>query len=308
MKVYRGIEAFEKVKNPVLTTGTFDGVHIGHQKIIQQLKDVAQTNNGETVLLTFSPHPRQVLNPDSKVHLLNTQEEKIRKLRDAGIDHLIIHPFTKEFSRTTSVVFVRDIIVNSIGTKHLVIGYDHHFGRNREGSFEHLKEFGPLYGFDVQEISALDVDHVNVSSTKIRNALASGDIRTANTYLSYNYNLTGKVIGGQKLGRKINFPTANIEVSDSAKLIPGNGAYAVRIGVKGIWYNAMLNIGTRPTINGPEHESIEAHIFNFGRDIYGEEVKVEFIEHLRPEKKFANLEDLKKQLYLDKQKTLNLLQ
>ena len=251
MKVYTQIEDFRNIKNPVVTTGTFDGVHLGHQKIISRLIDVAKEEQGETVLLTFYPHPRMVLFPDdNELKLLNTQQEKIRLLEKYGIDHLIIHPFTKEFSRLTSVEFVRNILVNSIHTKRLVIGYNHHFGRNREGSFEHLKEFGPVYGFDVEEIPAKDIDHIEISSTKIRQALQAGEVEVAATYLGHTYSVSGKVVQGKQLGRTIGYPTANILMEDKYKLIPADGVYAVKVELNGVMYQGMLNVGNNPTIEG----------------------------------------------------------
>ena len=306
MKVYNSIDEFKNVNNPVVTTGTFDGVHLGHQKIISRLNDVAINEEGETVLLTFYPHPRMVLFPeDNELKLLSTQPEKIELLGKYGVQHLIIHPFTKEFSRLTSVEFVRNILVNKIKTKKLVIGYNHHFGRNREGSFEHLKEFGPLYGFDVEEIPAQDIEHVEISSTKIRNALQTGDIATATKYMGHQYSLTGIVVGGKKLGRTIGYPTANISVSDTFKLIPADGVYAVNVKHNNKMYGGMLNIGNNPTVEG-KGRSVEVNIFDFANDIYGDEITVYFIERMRDEEKFANLEELKKQLAKDKASALRI--
>lgn len=307
MKVYTHIEGFKDVKNPIVTTGTFDGVHLGHQKIISRLKDVAQKHEGETVLLTFYPHPRMVLFPeDNDLKLLNTQQEKIQLLEKYGVDHLIIYPFTKEFSRLTSVEFVRNILVNSIHTKKLIIGYNHHFGRNREGSFEHLKEFGPIYGFDVEEIPAKDIDSIEVSSTKIRKALLSGDVETANSYLGHAYSVTGKVIHGNELGRTIGYPTANVLIEDKYKLIPADGVYAVNVEVKGKKYDGMLNIGNNPTIE-EKGRSIEVNIFDFNETIYGEDATIFFIKRLRDELKFAGLDELKNALAIDKQNALKIL-
>ncbi len=307
MKVYTNIEKFKDVKNPIVTTGTFDGVHLGHQKIISRLKDVAKNENGETVLLTFYPHPRMVLFPDdNELKLLNTQEEKINLLEHYGVDHLIIYPFTKEFSRLTSVEFVRNILVNHIHTKRLVIGYNHHFGRNREGSFEHLKEYGPLYGFEVEEIPAKDIDSIEVSSTKIRKALQSGDVETAATYLGHAYSLTGKVVKGQQLGRTMGYPTANIVVENKYKLIPADGVYAVKVKHKGKLFGGMLNIGNNPTIVG-KGRSIEVNIFDFNEDIYGDDATIYFIKRLRDELKFNGLDELKNALASDKQNTLKIL-
>ncbi|MBL7890848.1 MAG: bifunctional riboflavin kinase/FAD synthetase [Bacteroidia bacterium] len=307
MKVYTNIEDFKSIPNPVVTTGTFDGVHLGHQKIISRLKEIAKAESGETVLLTFYPHPRMVLFPDdNELKMLNTQQEKIDLLEQYGIDHLIIYPFTKEFSRLTSVEFVRNILVNTIQTKRLVIGYNHHFGRNREGSFEHLKEYGPLYGFDVEEIPAKDIDSIEISSTKIRNALLSGDVKTANNYLGHNFSITGKVVGGKKLGRTIGYPTANIDINDKYKIIPADGVYAVNVIHDGKVFGGMLNIGNNPTVEG-KGRSIEVNIFNFDKEIYGVDATIIFIERLRDEVKFNGLEQLKEQLSKDKENAIQAL-
>ena len=307
VKVYTNIEDFKSIPNPVVTTGTFDGVHLGHQKIISRLKEIAKTENGETVLLTFYPHPRMVLFPDdNELKMLNTQQEKIALLEQYGIDHLIIYPFTKEFSRLTSVEFVRNILVNTIQTKRLVIGYNHHFGRNREGSFEHLKEYGPLYGFDVEEIPAKDIDSIEISSTKIRNALLSGDVKTANNYLGHNFSITGKVVGGKKLGRTLGYPTANIDINDKYKIIPADGVYAVNVIHDGKIFEGMLNIGNNPTVEG-KGRSIEVNIFNFDKEIYGDDATIIFIERLRDEVKFNGLEQLKEQLAKDKENAIQAL-
>jgi len=311
VKVYTNIDDFIGIKNPIVTTGTFDGVHVGHQKIIARLKTLAKEVDGETVLLTFYPHPRMVLFPeDNELQLINTQAEKIELLEQYGIDHLIIYPFTKEFSRLSSVEFVRNILVNTIKTKRLVIGYNHHFGRNREGSFEHLKEYGPLYGFDVEEIPAKDIDSIEISSTKIRTALLAGDVTTANTYLGHEFSICGKVVGGKQLGRTIGYPTANIQLQDKYKIIPADGVYAVKVRHNGQLYGGMLNIGDNPTIEG-KGRSIEVNIFNFNMDIYNQDATIYFIERLRDEVKFNGLDELTKQLALDKinsERILNKLQ
>lgn len=307
MKVYRGVDNFSVPEHAVVTTGTFDGVHIGHQKIIGRLNEVAKEVGGESVVFTFYPHPRKILQPESEIKMLSTQEEKIHLLDKAGVDHLIVFPFSKEFSRTSSLEFVRDLLVNRIGTKTLVIGYDHHFGRNREGSFEHLVEYGPTYGFNVEEISALDIDHVNVSSTKIRKALLRGDVHTARTYLSYDYALSGKVIEGQKLGRELGFPTANVDIENHDKLIPGNGVYAVKVEVDRVMFNGMLNIGTKPTVEDTDKKFMEVNIFDFEGDIYGKNIKVEFRERLRDEIRFNGVGELKEQLKKDKVNALKFL-
>ncbi|MFH1319895.1 MAG: riboflavin biosynthesis protein RibF [Bacteroidota bacterium] len=326
MKIYKGLEEFSNIDKPVVTTGTFDGVHQGHQKILNRLKEVAEKEGGETVLLTLFPHPRMVLYPDNNdLKLLNTLDEKITLLRKAGIDHLIIHPFSDAFSRLSSVEFVREILVNSIGVKTLVIGYDHHFGRNREGTLKQLKEYGSVYGFEIEEIPAQDIDNVNISSTKIRDALINGDIKTANTYLGYDYFLSGNVIMGSNVGRSLGFPTANIKVEEKHKLVPANGVYVVKIKLNGEIYQGMLNIGVRPTLStgsggkptgeiiqgtqGQEvsKRSIETHIFNFDKNIYDQRITLYFIARIRDEKRFDDLEALKRQLVIDKEKSINLL-
>jgi len=302
LRVFRSIEAFEKVNRAVVTTGTFDGVHIGHRKIIARMKEVARKVNGETVLLTFDPHPRMVIYPDDHgLQLLSTLEEKVQLLKEAGIDNLIIHPFTREFSRTTSIDFVRTILAERLGTHRLVIGYDHHFGRNREGSFEHLKDCGPLYGFEVEEIPAQEVDDISVSSTKIRQALEVGDVRTAADYLGADYRLSGKVVEGRQLGRTIGFPTANIAVHDPNKLIPATGVYAAHVLMDGRKFGAMLNIGFRPTVNDVPNRTIEAHLFDFEGNMYGASVELRFRSRIRDEKKFGSVEELRSQLELDRE-------
>lgn len=303
MKIYHSIEEFQKVSNAVVTTGTFDGVHIGHQKIIDRLRSIADSIEGETVLLTFFPHPRMVLFSDSDIKLISTKNEKIKLLEAAGVDHLIIHPFSRAFSRLSSVEFVRDVLVNKIGTKRLVIGYNHQFGRNREGTFEHLKEYGPVYGFKVEEISAQDVDEISVSSTKIRKALNKGLVAVAAEYLTRPFFLSGIVVKGNNLGTKIGFPTANIQVLDSHKIIPANGVYAVRVSVNDNQHQGMLNIGVRPTVDGSE-KTIEVHIINFNNDLYGEEIDIEFIAWIREEQKFDSVDALKAQLQLDREMVL----
>ena len=299
MKVTYGLNNFKTISCAVATTGTFDGVHLGHRKILNQLVAKAKKVGGESVLLTFSPHPRIVLQPDVELELLSSENEKISLLEKTGIDHLIIHPFTREFSRTQSLDFVREFLVNKIGVKHLVIGYDHHFGRNREGSFDHLKEFGPIYGFEVEEIAAFDIDQVNVSSTKIRNALAEGNVELANMYLGAPYSISGREIKGNQIGRTIGFPTANIECDFMQKLLPADGVYAGKLHVNGHTYNAMANLGSRPTI-GSKQRKLEVHCIGTDIHLYESEVRFELYKFLRGIEEFANLEALKKQLEVDK--------
>ena len=307
MKVYSSIEEFQNVDRPIVTTGTFDGVHFGHRKIIDRLKQVAQNCDGETVLLTFSPHPRMVLFPDDQdLKLLTTIEEKKLLLEKVGIQHLIIHPFTKEFSRISSINFVRDILVNELKTHKLVIGYNHHFGRNREGTFEHLQEFAPVYGFEVEEIPVQLLDNIGVSSTKIRKSLFKGNVETAAEYLGYQYQLSGSVVKGNAIGRTIGFPTANIELDDDKKIIPADGVYAVWVTVDGVSYKGMMNIGKKPTINN-QIRTLEVHLLEFEQDIYRRKVIIQFVKRIRDEIAFQEVSELKNQLEKDRTLVLTIL-
>lgn len=307
MKIYHGIEDFIKLPCAVVTSGTFDGVHVGHTKILSRLREVATNTNGETVVITFWPHPRMVLHPeDMSLKLLNTFEEKAELLKAQGIQHLVRIPFTKEFSQLTSEQFITEILVKTIGTKKLVIGHDHHFGKNREGSFEQLMLNAPKYGFEVEEIPRQDVDHVGVSSTKIRKALEGGDIQTATHFLGHHYSITGRVIMGDKLGRLLGFPTANIEIETYYKLVPADGIYAVKVRYGSRDFIGMLYIGNRPTVDGVKR-NIEVNIFDFNEDIYGESLTIYFHDMIRSDIKFSDLEELKKQLYLDREAALKIL-
>ena len=308
MKIYHGLDDFVRLNYAVVTSGTFDGVHIGHQKILARLIEISRRHQGESVVLTFLPHPRLVLHPEEDtLKLLNTFEEKAELLKDARIGHLVRIPFTKEFSNYSSEDFIRKILVDTIGTRKLVIGYDHRFGHNREGSFEQLKENGPKYGFEIEEIPRQDIDHIGVSSTRIRNALDAGDIETATHFLGRPYSITGRVIPGDKLGRLLGFPTANIEIDTKFKLIPVDGIYAVTVRHEQRQYKAMMYIGNRPTING-SRRSLEVNLFDFNREIYGDSLTICFYKLIRPDSKFHDLEDLKKQLVIDKIETLKILQ
>ncbi len=307
MKIYHSLEDFTRLKNAVVTSGTFDGVHLGHQKILSRLKEIATRTGGETVVLTFWPHPRLVLYPDDRsLKVLNTFEEKADLLKEQGIMHLVRIPFTREFSSLTSVQFITSILVDTIGTKTLVIGYDHRFGKNREGSFEELRLNGPAYGFTVEEIPRQDVDHITVSSTKIRKALESGEVDLANHLLGRPYSITGRVIKGDKLGRLIGFPTANIEVDSAHKLIPCDGIYAVTVQYAHEIFQGMLYIGNRPTVGGGRH-SIEVNIFDFNRDIYGESLTLHIHQLIRFDSHFSDLEALKAELQRDKERALVIL-
>ncbi len=302
MKVFEGFEKAFEVNYPVVTIGTFDGVHLGHQKIISRLNEEAEEFDGESTLFTFYPHPRLVLYPDStNLKLLQTREEKIAKLERMGLKNMLIYPFTREFSRLTATEFVRDILVNQMKVKKIVIGYDHQFGKNREGGLEFLREVSEIYDFEVIEIPAQDIDDVNVSSTKIRKALLDGDVETAKTFLTEPYEINGIVIKGEAIGRTIGYPTANIQVDSKLKLIPKNGVYACEVMVRdNERFQAMVNIGSRPTVSNSEAISIEVHLLDFDKDIYGEKLRIHFHSFVRDERKFENLEMLSKQLENDK--------
>lgn len=302
MNVFQDFHSIEKIHHPVITIGTFDGVHIGHQKIINQLNEEAEKINGESVLFTFYPHPRMVLYPESHgIKLIQTQEEKLAKLEKMGLKNCIVFPFTFEFSRMTALEFVRDFLVNQLHVKKLVIGYDHQFGKNREGSLQFLKDICDTYEFEVIEIPAQDIDEVNVSSTKIREAILAGNIEKANEYLGDTFELSGSVVKGNQLGRTIGYPTANIVLNSDLKLIPGNGVYAVRVNVRGAWFEGMMNIGTRPTVVSNGGRTIEVNIFDFEETIYDETVTVQFLSKWRDEQKFNGLEELKNQLKIDEE-------
>jgi riboflavin kinase/FMN adenylyltransferase len=307
MKIYHTLDDFSSLPNAVVTSGTFDGVHLGHQKILSRIKDIAARISGETVVLTYWPHPRLVLKPDDRtLKLLNTFEEKAELLKDQGIQHLLRIPFTKEFSQLSSSDFIKNILVERIGTRKLVIGYDHHFGKNREGSFEQLKIDAPKYGFELEEIPRQDIDNMAISSSKIRHALEEGNVTEARLLLGRSYSLTGRVVKGDRLGRVLGFPTANIDVDSHYKLVPADGIYAVVVQHADMEFGGMIYIGNRPTIEGSQR-SIEANIFNFEKEIYGEELKVSFEKLLRLDTKFNDLEELKDQLHKDKESALNAL-
>lgn len=307
MEIIHSISNFSSKNASYVTIGTFDGIHIGHQKILKDLISSAKENNRKSVLLTFFPHPRMVLQQNVSIELLNTIEEKSQLLEEMGLDYLIIHPFNKEFSRLTALDFVRDVLVNQLNTSKLIIGYDHHFGKNREGNIDQLREYSHLFDFKVEEIPAQDIDDVSVSSTKIRNALHSGHLKTANNYLGYHYMIHGTVVNGKKLGGKIGFPTANIDVAEDYKLIPKTGVYIIHSTIDGQNYKGMMNIGYRPTVDG-NHQTIEAHFFDFDGDLYGKFIKIEFLYFLREEQKFDSVEKLVLQLNKDKQNALDFIQ
>ncbi|MBI3518198.1 MAG: bifunctional riboflavin kinase/FAD synthetase [Bacteroidetes bacterium] len=301
MRIYHHISELSDLTNTIVTIGTFDGVHIGHQKIIKRLVELKQKQGGETVLFTFDPHPRKVLFPEqTDLKLITTTEEKCTLLKHFGIDHVLVFPFTRAFSQMQAQDYISDIIIKGIKTKTLVIGYDHRFGSNREGSIETLKQFAVDHQFNVEEIPAQEINQLNISSTRIRKAIEEGDVKTANEFLGYTFFVTGVVVKGKQLGRTIGYPTANIFVEDTDKLLPKIGVYAVNAVVRGKRYQGMLNIGTNPTTDSDQKIKIEVNIFDFEDDIYGADIKVEFVKWIRNEEKFANLEQLKQALASDK--------
>jgi len=307
MIIYKGLDDIQPLPNAVVTSGTFDGVHLGHQTILSRLTEVAKASGGESVLITYWPHPRTVVSNDSQnLRLLTTLDEKIELLDQAGVDHLVVIPFTRSFSELTSEEYIRQILIGKIGTRKLVIGYDHRFGRDREGGFDYIQAHQSEYGFEVEEIPRQDVEAVGVSSSKIRAALNEGNVQTANRFLGRLYSLNGTVVKGRQLGRTIGFPTANLQVDDPSKLIPANGVYAVDVEYAGQTLGGMLNIGFRPTVAGT-NQTIETYIFDFDKDIYGEHITLKFKEFLRPEQKFDGLPALVAQLKRDEESARTIL-
>lgn len=322
MNIYRNIEDFIPLDNAVVTIGTFDGVHVGHQKILSTLKECARSSNGETVLLTFFPHPRMILHPeDDSLRLISDIEEKVQLLADAGIDHLIITPFTRDFSNQSPEEYIREVLVSKIGTKKIVIGYDHCFGKDRAGSLKDLLNHAEIYGYAVEQIPEQDINDVAVSSTKIREALIKGDIDAANSYLGYPFQLTGKVVRGNQLGRDIGYPTANLQVMEQHKLIPAYGIYAVEAALigpneikTGVYVphtpehiiKGMGYIGTRPTVDGVGR-SIEVNLFDFDGDLYNKTLRVKFLHFVRHDQWFESVDELTAQMAIDEQKVRELL-
>lgn len=300
MKVFRDITNLPAFNNGVVTIGTFDGVHTGHQEIIKRINQSAQNIEGESIILTFHPHPRLVLHPEDKsLKLINTLDEKIALLDWYGTDNLIIAPFTLEFSQLSAEAYVKEFLWKLIHPGKVVIGYNHHFGNDRAGDIQLIREMGNQLGFEVEEIEKQMVDQIAVSSTKIRNALAEGDIDAANSLLGHNFSMRGKVVEGHRRGQELGFPTANLEIDNPNKLIPANGVFAVRILLGGVEHSGMLNIGFRPTFDGSD-QTMEVHIFDFNHDIYGTEIDIEFIAPIRKEMKFDSAEDLIEQLGKDR--------
>ncbi|MFS4417992.1 bifunctional riboflavin kinase/FAD synthetase [Maribacter sp. 2307ULW6-5] len=306
MLTVHDISKYQAAHPVAITIGTFDGVHVGHRSILEKVINHAKGAQLKSAVLTFFPHPRMVLQKDTDIKLLNTIAEKTAILEQMGLDILLVQPFTQEFSRLTATEFVSDVLVEQLRCKKVIIGYDHRFGRNRNADINDLMAFGERYDFKVEEIPAKEIKEVSVSSTKIRRALMEGDVQTANAYLGYAYMLSGTVQRGKGLGRKLQFPTANIHVPETYKLVPMNGAYLVSSELNGNPVHGMMNIGFNPTVDGKE-KTIEVHFFDFEGDLYGQTVRVEFMGRLRGEKKFDSVEGLKKQLALDKEHCLELL-
>ncbi|UAM97833.1 bifunctional riboflavin kinase/FAD synthetase [Polaribacter litorisediminis] len=300
MKIINNITNFSSTEQTFVTIGTFDGVHFGHQQIIKKLVAEAKKANKKSVVLTFFPHPRMVLQKDASIELINTIDERASLLEKTGLDYLIIHPFSKEFSRMSALEFVRDLLVNQLNISKLIIGYDHHFGKNREGNIKQLTEYSHLYDFKVEEIPAQDIDSVSVSSTKIRRALHDGKLKTANNYLGYHFMLQGTVVNGKKLGGKIGYPTANIDIKETYKLIPKTGVYVVKSIIDNKIVYGMMNIGSRPTLNGG-YQTIEVHFFDFNQDLYHQNLTIELLYFLRDEHKFDSIASLVHQLKKDEE-------
>jgi riboflavin kinase/FMN adenylyltransferase len=306
MKIFNNIQSYSSEKESILTIGTFDGVHIGHNKILTKLVEESKKNNLSSLIMTFFPHPRMVLQKSQEIKMIDTIDEKIHLFEKTGVDNLIIQPFDENFSKIRAKEFVEEILVKKLKIKHIIIGYNHRFGKDREASVDDLKKFGLNYMFTVEEIAAQEIHSIAISSTKIRNAILKGEIKKCNEYLGRNFMLTGEVVHGDGLGKKINFPTANIEIPEAYKIIPKNGVYLVKAIINSEIYFGMMNIGVRPTIGG-ENKSLEIHFFNFKDNIYNKTFSVEIICKIRDEEKFSSIDELKIQLKKDEQFCLKLI-
>ncbi len=307
MKVYHRLVDFKALPHAVVTSGTFDGVHLGHQKILKSLNEIAHEKGGESVVLTFWPHPRMVVSGDSQqLKLISTISEKIELIEQAGVNHLLVVPFTREFSDLSAEKYIQEVLINNIGTKTMVIGYDHRFGKNREGSFDYLANNSHRFGITLHEIPRQEIEHLTISSTKVRNAVLEGNASLAASLLGRNYNFSGIVVKGRQLGRQLGFPTANVQVKEHYKLLPGDGVYAVRVSVRNEIKNGVMNVGNRPTVAGIG-KTQEVHIFDFNNDIYGESISVELVAFIRNEQKFSSIIELKDQIKSDSEMALHLL-
>jgi riboflavin kinase/FMN adenylyltransferase len=308
MKVHYGFESFKNIKNPIVTVGTFDGVHYGHQKIIQRLQKIAKKNNGESVLLTFDPHPRKVLLNDQGLKLIHTVKEKINILEKLGLDHLVIYPFTKEFSKFSAKTYIDELLVKKLGTHTLVIGYDHHFGNDREGNIDLLKKYEKSNPFYLEEIKAHEIEEIKISSTKVRRAIENGNIHLVDDYCGHFYEFSGEVVHGNGIGKTIGTPTANIQLNSNEKIIPLDGVYAVICQIKDANFKGIMNIGYKPTVNKGEKRTIEIHLFDFNKDVYELELRAKVIERIRDEVKFSSLESLKSQILKDNENAKKILE
>ena len=309
MKTYSSILSFTTKKKTIVTIGTFDGVHVGHKKILEKI--IQNTNNSdyESLVLTFFPHPRTVLQTATEMKQLNTIDEKSNLIKKAGIDNLVIHPFDKEFASLSAEEFVKKVLVDIFNIQKIVIGYDHRFGKNRTADINDLILFGKKYKFEVEQINAKEIDEIAVSSTKIRNALSDGNIELANSFLGYNYAITGMVVQGNQLGRTIGFPTANISINEDYKLIPNSGVYVVECKIENQSYFGMMNIGTNPTVeNTNQKQKLEVNIFDFDQDVYGKSINISFLKRIRSEQKFGSLDALKAQIANDKVTSLHFIE
>ena len=309
MQVHYGISSYKNIKNPVITVGTFDGVHFGHQKIINRLCKIAKTINGESILLTFDPHPRSVLFKNQSIKLINTLDEKIKLLEQLGLDHLVVYPFTKSFSKMSGTDYVKQHLIKELGVHTLVIGYDHHFGNDRSGNIDLLRSMQDKEDYQLEEIAAHEIDEISISSTKIRTAINSGQLSLVKDFLGYNYFITGEVTHGDGIGKTLGFPTANISLSNNDKIIPKFGVYAVKANIDNKLFDGIMNIGTRPTLNNITNElRLEVHLFNFNESIYGKHIQVDLIDTIRDEIKFNDIETLKRQIAIDCEKAKKILQ
>ena len=308
MQVHYGFESYKNIKNPIVTVGTFDGVHFGHQKIIQRLQKIAKKNNGESVLLTFDPHPRKILLNDQGLKLIHTINEKINILENLGLDHLVIYPFTLEFSKFSAKRYIDELLIQKLGTYTLVIGYDHHFGNDREGNIDLLKKYEKSNPFYLEEIKAHEIEEIKISSTKVRSAIEKGNIHLVNDYCGHFYEFSGEVVRGNGIGKTIGTPTANIKLNSNEKIIPLDGVYAVICQIKDANYKGIMNIGFKPTVDEGQKRTVEIHLFDYEKDIYGQELRTKVIERIRDEVKFNSLKELKSQILKDNEKAKIILE
>ncbi len=308
MQVHYGFESYKNIKNPIVTVGTFDGVHFGHQKIIQRLQKIAKKNNGESVLLTFDPHPRKILLKDQGLNLIHTINEKINILENLGLDHLVIYPFTLEFSKFSAKRYIDELLIQKLGTHTLVIGYDHHFGNDREGNIDLLKKYEKSNPFYLEEIKAHEIEEIKISSTKVRSAIEKGNIHLVNDYCGHFYEFSGEVVRGNGIGKTIGTPTANIKLNSNEKIIPLDGVYAVVCQIKDANYKGIMNIGFKPTVDEGQKRTVEIHLFDYEKDIYGQDLRTKVIERIRDEVKFNSLKELKSQILKDNEKAKIILE